>query len=138
MMILDTNVLSALMQNEPDAKVLAWLDRQPEDSVWVTSITVFEIHFGLNLLAEGKRRGRLVVAFEQLLEEDLEHRIMGFDEAAAIEAALLAARRQRDGHRVDTRDTQIAGIALAHRARLATRNLRHFSDLEIAVVNPWG
>ncbi len=138
MMILDTNVLSALMHNEPDAKVIAWLDRQPADSVWVTSITVFEIHFGMALLAEGKRRRRLVAAFELLLEEDLEQRILNFDEAAAIKAASLAARRQQRGHGVDMRDTQIAGIALARRAALATRNLRHFSDLDVDVVNPWG
>jgi len=138
MMILDTNVLSALMHEEPDAQVVAWLDLQLEGSVWVTSITVFEIRFGLALLAEGRRRRRMVNAFESLLEDDLEQRILDFDQAAANEAAALAARRRQEGRGVDIRDTQIAGIALAHRAALATRNLRHFSDLDVEVIDPWG
>lgn len=76
-------------------------------------------------------------AFERLLEEDVENRVLNFDSAAAREAAALAARRQRTGRTVDMRDTQIAGIAAARRAALATRNVRHFEDAPITVVNPW-
>jgi predicted nucleic acid-binding protein len=72
-----------------------------------------------------------------LLEEDLENRILDFDTAAAVEAAALAAQRQRAGRPVDIRDTQIAGIALARHAALATRNARHFADLKIKVIDPW-
>ena len=79
----------------------------------------------------------LQAAFERLLEEDLENRVLDFDSAAATEAAVLAAERQRTGRPVDMRDTQIAGIALARRATLATRNVRHFVDLNISVVDPW-
>ncbi|WP_029923331.1 type II toxin-antitoxin system VapC family toxin [Nevskia soli] len=137
MIILDTNVLSALMQAVPEPKVVAWLDRQPSESVWITSITVFEARFGLSLLPAGRRRQALEAAFMQLLEEDLENRVLPFDDAAAAEAAALAARRQIAGRPVDFRDTQIAGIALARRAMLVTRNVRHFADLAIQVVNPW-
>ena len=63
--------------------------------------------------------------------------MLDFDSAAAGEAALLAAERQKAGRAVDMRDTQIAGIALARRATIATRNMRHFSDLRVAVVDPW-
>ena len=73
----------------------------------------------------------------QLLQEDLENRVLDFDSAAATEAASLAAERQKAGRPVDMRDTQIAGIALARRATLATRNVRHFQDLNVPVVNPW-
>ena len=79
----------------------------------------------------------LEAAFAQLLEEDLEYRVLDFDSAAATEAALLAAQRQKAGQSVDMRDTQIAGIALARRATLATRNIRHFQDLNIPIVDPW-
>lgn len=137
MIILDTNVLSALMHERPEPAVIAWLDRQAPESVWITSITVFEARFGLALLPEGRRREKLETAFARLLEEDLENRVLNFDSAAAGEAARLAAARQRDGRPVDMRDTQIAGIALVRRATLATRNLRHFNDLAIAVINPW-
>ena len=137
MIILDTNVLSALMRKPPEAPVVAWLDRQPAESVWITSITLFEARLGLALLPKGRRQRALETAFARLLEEDLENRVLDFDGAAAAEAASLAAGRQKAGRPVDMRDTQIAGIALARRAMLATRNLRHFADLKVPVADPW-
>ena len=137
MIILDTNVVSALMRKAPDGAVIAWLDNQPAESIWITSVTLFEAHLGLALLPDGKRRTALASAFARLLEEDLQNRVLVFDTGAAIEAAELAARRQRAGRPFDIRDTQIAGIALARRATLATRNARHFADLKINVIDPW-
>ena len=98
MIILDTNVLSALMRDQPD---------------------------------------RREQAFDGLLDEDPHGRILSFDAVAATEAACLAESRQRSGITVDIQDTQIAGIALAHRASIATRNRRHFDGLSAVVVNPW-
>ena len=135
--ILDTNVLSALMRKAPDPPVVAWLDRQPPESVWITSITLFEARLGLRLLPRGRRQRTLEAAFARLLEEDLENRVLDFDSAAATEAASLAAARQKTGRPVDMRDTQIAGISLARHATLATRNVRHFADLKVPVVDPW-
>lgn len=137
MIVLDTNVLSALMRQVPEPAVVAWLDDQPADSIWITSITLFEARLGLALLPKGRRRQGLEAAFEQLLEEDLENRVLDFDTAAASAAAVLAAARQKAGRPVDLRDTQIAGIALARRATVATRNVRHFADLDVPVANPW-
>ena len=137
MIILDTNVLSALMRTRPDPPVVAWLDRQPAESVWITSVTVFEAHFGLRMLPRGARQRTLEAAFTRLVDEDLEGRVLDFDGAAAVEAAALAATRQKAGRPVDLRDTQIAGIALARHATLATRNVRHFEDVLAQVVNPW-
>lgn len=138
MIILDTNVLSALMRHEPDRRVVEWLDGQSAVSTWITSITVFEVRLGLALLPDGRRRRALQQAFEGLLAEDLDGRILSFDSAAAAEAATLAASRQRAGINLDIRDTQIAGIAQARRASIATRNLRHFEGLTVPVVSPWG
>jgi toxin FitB len=135
--ILDTNVLSALMRVRPDPKVAAWLDEQPAQSVWITAITVFEARFGISLLPPSPRRREIERAFIQVLRQDLEGRVLDFDEAAAEMAASLAAERQRTGRAVDFRDTQIAGIALARRATLATRNTKHFADLSVPLVNPW-
>ena len=125
------------MRSVPDAAVVSWLDRQPAESIWITSITLFEARFGLALLPSGRRRQRLESEFDRLLREDLENRVLDFDSAAAAEAAALAAARQKGGRPVDMRDTQIAGIALARHATLATRNVRHFADLEISIVDPW-
>jgi toxin FitB len=135
--LLDTNVLSALMQTRPDPVVVAWLDSQAPESVWTTAVSVFEIRFGIELLPPGRRRKALAEAFDGMLRDDLNGRIAAFDSAAAEEAAELAARRQRRGRPVDLRDTQIAGIALARRAALATRNVRHFDGLNVSVVSPW-
>lgn len=137
MIILDTNVLSALMRSAPDLAVVTWLDRQAPESLWTTSITVFEARFGLALLADGRRRRALERSFTLLLEEDLENRVLDFDLAAATAAATLAAARQQAGRPADVRDTQIAGIAIARRATLATRTVRHFADLTVPVVDPW-
>ncbi len=137
MMILDTNVLSALMQERPDSKVVAWLDEQPAESIWISSITVFEARYGLALLASGQRKEVLQERFELLIRDDLENRVAQFDTNAASLAAELAADRKARGRVVDMRDTFIAGIALARRASLATRNTKHFDDLSVSVVNPW-
>ena len=117
--------------------MVAWLDRQPAESLWITSITLLEARLGLALLPSGRRRQTLEAAFARPLKEDLENRVLDFDSAAAAEAALLAAARQKIGRPVDMRDTQIAGIALARRATLATRNVRHLADLMISIVDPW-
>ncbi|MGH8289456.1 MAG: PIN domain-containing protein [Steroidobacteraceae bacterium] len=116
MIILDTNVLSALMQTSPDVVVVDWLDQQPAESIWITGITLFEAHLAIALLAKGKRQRALVAALDSLLSEELENRVLDFDTSAALEAAALAAARQRHGHPVDVRATQIAGIALARKA----------------------
>lgn len=137
MIVLDTNVLSALMRREPDPAVVAWLDEQPGESIWTTAITVFEVLFGLELLARGRRRRQLEVAFSVAMTEDFEGRILPFDHDAAREAATRAAARRTAGTPVDFRDIEIAGIVSARRATLATRNVRHFDGLGIAVVNPW-
>ena len=137
MIVLDTNVLSALMQQTPDPQVVAWLDDQPAESIWLSSITLFEARYGLALLASGQRKNILKERFEELLQKDLQNRVLLFDANAATQAAELAAQRKARGRPVDMRDTFIAGIALARRATLATRNMRHFDDLSVPVVNPW-
>ena len=136
MIVLDTNVLSALMQKSPNAKVIAWLDQQPRTSVWTTSVTILEVRFGLQIMVAGKRRALLLETFETVLEK-MGRRIAPFDDAAAMQAADLMAFRQRKGRPVDLRDTMIAGIVVARHATLATCNVVHFEDLSVPVVNPW-
>lgn len=137
MILLDTNVLSALMRREPDRAVVTWLDDQPAESIWTTTITIFEVRTGIEFVAQGRRRRQLEQAFAALLAEDLGGRVQSFDETAALAAASIAAARQRVGRPVEIRDVQIAGIATARRATLATRNTRHFADLDVELVDPW-
>jgi predicted nucleic acid-binding protein len=137
MILLDTNVLSALMLREADPVVVAWLDGEPSESVWTTAVTVFEIRFGIEALADGRRRRRLEEVFNRALEEDFEGRVLPFDQAAARAAAMIAAQQRRAGRPVEIRDVQIAGITAMRKATLATRNTRHFQGLGIHLVDPW-
>lgn len=137
MIILDTNVISALMRSEPEKPVVRWLDAQPAASVWITAITVMEIRFGLQTIPPGRRQRALLASFELMLKSIIEGRVASFDAEAAAHAASLMAQRQRKGRPAEVRDTMIAGIVLAHRATLATRNTRHFHDLPLTILNPW-
>ena len=137
MIFLDTNVISALMRKEPDKPVVSWLDAQPAASLWITSITVMEIRFGLQTMPKGRRQHALLKAFDLMLKNIIEGRIASFDTEAGIHAAELMAQRKRAGRPAEVRDTMIAGIVLANRATLATRNTRHFQDLPLSVISPW-
>jgi len=142
MIVLDTNVISALMRKEPEKPVVRWLDAQPSSSVWITAITVMEIRFGLlamppHSMTKTRRQDALLRLFELLLKNMIEGRIASFDAGAGIHAAELMAQRKRSGRPAEVRDTMIAGIVLANRATLATRNTQHFKDLPLTVINPW-
>ncbi|MCF8211535.1 MAG: type II toxin-antitoxin system VapC family toxin [Rhodoferax sp.] len=137
MSILDTNVLSALMQSQVDSQVVAWLDAHPADDFWITSITMFEARYGLDLMPAGQRKQLLQMRFERIVQDDLQNRVLGFESSAANAAAELAAERKVVGCPVGMRGTFVAGIALARQATLATRNVRHFDDLQVPVLNPW-
>jgi len=128
MVILDTNVLSALMRQTPEQQI----DTQPRTSIWITSVTVLEVEYGLQIMTTGKRRTLLLQAFE-VLREKIGQRVVAFDVASAQQAASL----HKKGRPGELRDTMVAGIVLAHHATLATRHTAHFEDLAVPVINPW-
>ena len=137
MIVLDTNVLSAVIEKARSAVVFAWFQRQNPDEVWLTAITLYEARFGIERLKPGARRDRLESGLERAVHTVLAGRVLVFDEAAAREAATLTAEREERGRTVDVRDTFIAGIVRAHGATLATRNIRDFDDAGIPLVDPW-
>jgi predicted nucleic acid-binding protein len=137
MIILDTNVLSALMTPALNPEPLIWLDKQPQSSIWTTAVNIFESRSGIRLLPIGKRRQRLEAALDELIANILTDRILPFDRDAAEAAATIAGRRVSRGNNVGARDTQIAGVAVSRGATIATRNLKDFNDLQIELVNPW-
>jgi hypothetical protein len=136
MIVLDTNVLSEFMLRSPNPRIVAWLDRQPRTSICTTAVSIFEIRFGLQIMAIGRRREVLSQRFEEFLTR-LNQQIIAFDTEAAQEASALMASRKFRGRPRELRDTMIAGIVLAHHATLATRNIRDFEDIEATLVNPW-
>lgn len=137
MIVLDTNVISAVMKPMPDPVALRWLNGLSRNSIWTTSVTIFEIRFGLEIMPGGKRQAALASFFERWLNEVIQQRIAAYDESAARRAAGLSAERQKRGRPGELRDTMIAGIVMANHATLATRNVRHFEDIAKSVVNPW-
>jgi predicted nucleic acid-binding protein len=137
MIILDTNVVSAMMRMPPDPLVISLLDKRDPESIWTTSITLFEVRQGIERLPDSRRRAELEAASQRAFERMFVGRILDFDAEAAWSAAVLAAQRERRGTPGDFRDTLIAGIVLSRRAELATRNVRHFADLDITVIDPW-
>lgn len=136
MIILDTNVLSAVMMARPPKVVVDWLDSLPRNSVWTTAVTVFEIEYGLRRLPDGKRRHSLQEGFRSLMAETLGGRVLPFDARAALAAAEISAAFAASGRRVEIRDMQIAGISRAHRALLATRNVKDFAQA-CEIKDPW-
>ena len=137
MIILDTNVLSEVMKVRPSARVVQWLKQYPPPRLFITTITQAEILYGLELLPKGKRRFALESALEAMFTEDFEGRILPFDSDAARVFARIASARRAAGRSVTEFDTQIAAIAFAHGAVVATRNTMDFDGCGIAVVNPW-
>lgn len=137
MIVLDTNVVSELMRPKPDVRVTSWLNRLSRKEAWITAISIFELRFVIELHAKGQRRSHLEDSLARILEAGFHDRILDFDEKAANAAALLSAKQRITGRPKEVRDTFIAGIVSARHADLATRNVRHFQDLDIHVIDPW-
>ncbi|MEO9336417.1 type II toxin-antitoxin system VapC family toxin [Mesorhizobium sp. SB112] len=137
MIVLDTNVISALMQPDRNHAAVSWLDRQTSTIIWITAISVLEIRAGLFLLPDGRRKSGLLGRFDQLLSDVIAGRVLPFDRNAAEAASFLSAKRIAIGRNIDNMDTQIAGIVVSRRAILATRNVKDFNDLDIPIINPW-
>jgi predicted nucleic acid-binding protein len=136
MILLATDVLSAVMQADPPKVVIAWLDRQPARSVWITAVTVFEVEYGLQRMPASLRRSQLEEAFRATIAEELGGRILALDAQAALSAGAIAAAWASAGRTPDFRDALIAGIARARGAVLATRNMKHFEGV-CQLVDPW-
>lgn len=137
MIVLDTNVLSEAMRPKPDASVARWLEAAPPASLFTTAISEAELLHGAGLLAAGRRRQALEQALRQLFASDFAGRVLAFDAAAAQAFAAIAVARRRAGRPIATLDAQIAAIARAHGAAVATRNLADFDGCGVEVINPW-
>jgi predicted nucleic acid-binding protein len=138
--LLDTNVLSEFNHKQPpDPNVKQWVASTPTSSLYVSVITLSEIRFGIELLADGKRRKQL----EQWLEQDLHSwfdggRILGIDEETGILWARLTAQRQHKGRPLtDILDGLIAATAAKHQLTIVTRDVKDFEGLGVPILNPW-
>ena len=137
MILIDTNVVSEPWKPAPDARVLAWLDAQAIETLFLSAITVAELRFGIAAMPEGKRR---TVLHDRLKDEVLplfSGRILPFDLDASKAYATLMAAARGSGKAIGTADGYIAATALAHGFSVATRDVSPFEAAGLKVINPW-
>jgi len=137
MTILDTNVVSEIMKPTPAPVVLRWISDQVSEELHVTAITMAEILYGIEILPRGKRQEALRAGAEKLFQAVFADRILSFDAAAAREFSRIASSRRKHGRRMSEFDAQIAAIACARNATIATRDMGGFEGCGVRVVNPW-
>jgi hypothetical protein len=136
MIILDTNVVSEAMKPEPHSPVRDWLDAQVSESLYLSSVTIAELMFGIGALPKGKRRDNLAVTLEAALGL-FDGRILPFDIEAARRYADLAVQARSAGKGFPTPDGYIAGIAAAHGFAVASRDTSAFMSVGLTVIDPW-
>ena len=136
MFLLDTNVLSAMMDDVPPV-VAEWLDGTPQRFVYTASICQAEILAGITALPNGRRRNRLAVTAGTMFGQDFNDKIWSFDSAAAEAYAEIFAARRRVGRHTKPTDLMIAAIALSRDAAVVTRNVGDFDGCGVTVINPW-
>jgi toxin FitB len=137
MIILDTNVVSEPLKSQPDPKVLAWLDAQAPETLYITAINLAELATGISLMPAGRKRSALHQALDQRMMPLFEGRILHFDAKAAHAFATLNAKLKTVGSNMSFADCAIAAIAVANGFALATRNTRDFKNTGIALLDPW-
>ncbi|MCL2021432.1 MAG: type II toxin-antitoxin system VapC family toxin [Betaproteobacteria bacterium] len=137
MIVLDTNVISELWKIAPDSNVLAWVDVQAIETLYLSAITVAEIRFGLTMMPTGKRRATYQERFEREVLPAFTGRVLSFDLAASQAYADLMARAMTAGKAVGRADGYIAAVAAAHGFTVATRDVAPFQAAGLKVINPW-
>jgi predicted nucleic acid-binding protein len=137
MIILDTNIISELMKQSPSSFVSDWIDKQEVSLLFVSSITIAELSYGICVLPEGARKNHLNNAFNTMIKEAFKHRVLFFNEAAAYYYGKLMAHRKNLGRPLSILDGQIAAITVQQGASLATRNTKDFSGCGLDLINPF-
>lgn len=136
MILLDTNVVSEPLKPHPEPAVVNWLNAQARDELHLPTIVAAELYYGWSVLPDGRRKRVSGDLIERVVSQ-FEGRVIPFDLAAAIEYGRLMATARAAGARLPVLDGQIAAIALAQGAALATRNVKHFEQTGISLLNPW-
>jgi toxin FitB len=136
MIVLDTNVISEAMKPAPHPAVHTWLNAQPPETLYVSTVTIAELLFGLATLPVGKRKNTLVRALDGFLKL-FNGRILVFDLDASQSYAKLMAKARAAGSAISETDGFIAAIAAANRMMVATRDTAPFEAAALSVINPW-
>lgn len=138
MIILDTNVISELWKAEPDAAVLAWIDAQMLETLYLSTITIAELRYGIAAMPEGKRRSIYQERLDREVLPAFSGRVLAFDLDASQAYATLMARAKNAGRAIGKADGYIAATASARNLIVATRDISPFEAAGLNVINPWG
>lgn len=136
MILLDTNVISEAMKPEPDPAVRNWLDEQAAETLYLSSVTIAELMFGIGTLPKGRRRDKLTAALDGMLTLFAD-RILPFDTNAARRYADLAVKARAAGRGFPTPDGYIAAIAASNDFAVASRDSSAFTAAGLTVIDPW-
>lgn len=137
MILIDTNVISEPLRAVPNTQVVAWLDAQPLDTLFLSVVTVAELRLGVARLPAGRRRNGLTEQLESQVLPAFAGRVLPFDLAATQSYAQAVAQAQAKGHPVGVADGLIAAIAAANHMAVATRDTAPFVAMGLSVTNPW-
>lgn len=137
MILLDTNLVSEPLRPAPDPRVLAWLDAQSVETLYLSTISLSELLLGVEVLPPGRRRSTLVTALRAQIAGLFGPRIVAFDAEAAEACAQLTARARSRGLAISVADAQIAAIAATRSLIVATRDEAPFRAAGLRVINPW-
>jgi predicted nucleic acid-binding protein len=137
MLVLDTNILSAMMRSPLVPEVAAWVAAQPEEVLYTTAVSQAEVLAGIEILPDGRRRAALERAARAMFADDFDGRILPFDSEAAAAYADIFATRKRAGRPTAPHDLMIAAIARANDASMVTRDIRDFEGCGLTLINPW-
>jgi len=137
MILIDTNVISELWKAEPNPDVLAWIDAQTIETLYLSAVTVAELRFGLATMQEGKRRTIYQERLEKEVLPTFAGRVLPFDLDASQAYADLMARARARGNAIGKADGYIAATATACHLMVATRDISPFEAVGLKIVNPW-
>jgi len=135
--LLDTNVISEAWKPVPDPRVLAWIDAQAIDTLYLSAVTVAELRFGIAAMPVGKRRETLDRRLEQEVLHLFESRVVPFDLDASRAFAQVIVVAKEAGRAVGTADAYIAATAAANGLMVATRDTSPFEAAGLSTINPW-
>ena len=125
------------MDRRVRGEVRAWINAQESADVYLSAVSAAELRYGVAILSPGRRRDRLAEAVEAVLTGEFSGRVLPFDAASARYFANIAAARRHAGRPISPFDGQIAAVARAHNAVLASRNVRDFEGCDVPVIDPW-
>ncbi len=137
MILLDTNIISEVMRTSPRPEIIHWLNNQGSQNLYLSTITIAEINYGLKSLPKGRRRLRLEAKFEEFIQKGFTQRILNFDEKAVQRYGDIMSTRKSMGRPMSVPDGQIAAIAFSQGFDIATGNQKDFEGCGAKVINPF-